>query len=167
MKRLSKKVLDEIRRDDITKNIKVKSNVIKNKIRLKNKKFLSSLISNYNNFILFLKFKIFVYKKERSSIKYIKKQIKDNKYFRTIDKNIILSKRDKENNSQYNESVERIDEFVELLHIIWSKPQYNQLRLGQLILNVVEQDKLYYMEDQELYQLLKRHYITRTRELKL
>ena len=61
--------------------------------------------------------------------------------------------------------VERIDELLELIRIIWNK--YPDLRLGQLILNNVNEDKLYNLEDKDLYEILKKKYIGNDRSIKL
>jgi len=61
--------------------------------------------------------------------------------------------------------VERIDELLELIRIIWNK--YPDLRLGQLILNNVSEDKLYNIEDKDLYEILKNKYISNDRSIKL
>ena len=61
--------------------------------------------------------------------------------------------------------VERIDELLDLIRIIWNK--YPDLRLGQLILNNVNEDKLYDLEDNELYKILKDKYIGNDRSIKL
>lgn len=61
--------------------------------------------------------------------------------------------------------VERIDELLELIRIIWNK--YPDLRLGQLILNNVNEDKLYNIEDKDLYEILKNKYIGNDRSIKL
>lgn len=61
--------------------------------------------------------------------------------------------------------VERIDELLDLIRIIWNK--YPNLRLGQLILNNVNEDKLYDLEDNELYKILKDKYIGNDRSIKL
>ena len=61
--------------------------------------------------------------------------------------------------------VERIDELLDLIRIIWNK--YPDLRLGQLILNNVNEDKLYNLEDNELYKILKDKYIGNDRSIKL
>ena len=61
--------------------------------------------------------------------------------------------------------VERIDELLELIRIIWNK--YPDLRLGQLILNNVSEDKLYNIEDKDLYEILKNKYIGNDRSIKL
>lgn len=51
----------------------------------------------------------------------------------------------------------RIDRILNEIRIIWK--QYPDLRLGQLILNVVEDPALYYIEDEELVELLKQTYL--------
>ena len=54
---------------------------------------------------------------------------------------------------------------VSHIRIIWNK--YPDLRLGQLILNNVNEDKLYYLEDKDLYEILKKKYIGNDRSIKL
>ena len=44
--------------------------------------------------------------------------------------------------------INRIDRLLAKLGEVWKK--YPQLRLGQLILNVINEPALYYMEDQDL-----------------
>jgi uncharacterized protein YihD (DUF1040 family) len=44
--------------------------------------------------------------------------------------------------------INRIDRILAKLGEVWKK--YPQLRLGQLILNVINEPTLYYMEDQDL-----------------
>lgn len=51
----------------------------------------------------------------------------------------------------------RIDRILNEIRIIWK--QYPDLRLGQLILNVIEDPALYYIEDKELVELLKQTYL--------
>lgn len=51
----------------------------------------------------------------------------------------------------------RIDRILNEIRIIWKK--YPDLRLGQLILNVIEDPALYYIEDEELVKLLKQTYL--------
>ena len=51
----------------------------------------------------------------------------------------------------------RIDKILNEIRIIWK--QYPDLRLGQLILNVIENPALYYIEDEELVELLKQTYL--------
>lgn len=51
----------------------------------------------------------------------------------------------------------RIDRILNEIRIIWK--QYPDLRLGQLILNVIENPALYYIEDEELVELLKQTYL--------
>ena len=51
----------------------------------------------------------------------------------------------------------RIDRISNEIRIIWKK--YPDLRLGQLILNVIEDPALYYIEDEELVKLLKQTYL--------
>ena len=45
--------------------------------------------------------------------------------------------------------------------------EYPDLRLGQLILNNVNEDKLYNLEDKDLYEILKKKYIGNDRSIKL
>lgn len=51
----------------------------------------------------------------------------------------------------------RIDRILNEIRLIWK--QYPDLRLGQLILNVIEDPALYYIEDEELVELLKQTYL--------
>lgn len=51
---------------------------------------------------------------------------------------------------------DRIDKMLLLIERLWKK--YPDLRLGQIILNVVPEDKLYYIEDDVLYNLIKERY---------
>lgn len=51
----------------------------------------------------------------------------------------------------------RIDRILNEIRIIWK--QYPDLRLGQLILNAIENPALYYIEDKELVELLKQTYL--------
>lgn len=51
----------------------------------------------------------------------------------------------------------RIDRILNEIRKIWK--QYPDLRLGQLILNVIEDPALYYIEDEELVELLKQTYL--------
>lgn len=51
---------------------------------------------------------------------------------------------------------ERIDLVLERLAKIWK--QYPDLRLGQLILNVVRDPLLYYLEDEDLINRLEEFY---------
>lgn len=51
----------------------------------------------------------------------------------------------------------RIDRILNEIRTIWK--QYPDLRLGQLILNVIENPALYYIEDEELVELLKQTYL--------
>lgn len=50
----------------------------------------------------------------------------------------------------------RINKVLNEIKIIWK--QYPDLRLGQLILNVINDPALYYIEDNELVELLKQTY---------
>ena len=56
---------------------------------------------------------------------------------------------------------DRIPEILAALGEVWS--QYPDLRLGQLILNVVQDPMLYYIEDRALIERIK-HYYTYTYE---
>lgn len=53
-------------------------------------------------------------------------------------------------------SKERIDPVLERLKRIWK--EYPDLRLGQLILNVVRDPALYYLEDEEIVERLEEFY---------
>ena len=50
----------------------------------------------------------------------------------------------------------RIDEVTALLNELWHK--YPDLRLGQLICNVIQDPALYYIEDDKLIDILKEFY---------
>lgn len=50
----------------------------------------------------------------------------------------------------------RIDAIINELEKIWVN--YSDLRLGQLLLNVIKDPELYYLEDEELIKKLKEHY---------
>ncbi len=50
----------------------------------------------------------------------------------------------------------RIPKILDELKGIWSS--FPDLRLGQLILNVLENQACYYIEDEELIKLLREHY---------
>lgn len=52
----------------------------------------------------------------------------------------------------------RIDAILNELQKIWM--EFSDLRLGQLLLNVVEDPKLYYIEDEVLIEKLKEFYIS-------
>ncbi len=52
--------------------------------------------------------------------------------------------------------INRIDLILDRLKILWKK--YPDLRLGQLILNVLQDPALYYIEDEELIDLLEEFY---------
>jgi uncharacterized protein YihD (DUF1040 family) len=52
--------------------------------------------------------------------------------------------------------VKRIPEILNELKGIWSS--FPDLRLGQLILNVLNDPQLYYMEDDEIIKCLRDHY---------
>lgn len=52
--------------------------------------------------------------------------------------------------------INRIDRILNEIGTIWK--QYPDLRLGQLILNVINDPALYYIEDEELVELLKQTY---------
>lgn len=51
----------------------------------------------------------------------------------------------------------RISKILERLEKIWEK--YPDLRLGQLITNVVRDPTLYYLEDDELLEFLEKFYM--------
>ncbi len=55
---------------------------------------------------------------------------------------------------------ERIPEILELIRQIWVR--YPDLRLGQLILNACNDDRMYHMEDDNLVAELKRIYLLET-----
>ena len=52
--------------------------------------------------------------------------------------------------------INRIDEILNDIKNIWEK--YPNLRLGQLICNVIRDPALYYIEDKELIEALKEFY---------
>lgn len=52
--------------------------------------------------------------------------------------------------------INRIDLILDRLKTLWKK--YPDLRLGQLILNVLQDPALYYIEDEELVELLEEFY---------
>lgn len=52
--------------------------------------------------------------------------------------------------------INRIDRILDRLKTLWKK--YPDLRLGQLILNVLQDPALYYIEDAELIDLLEEYY---------
>lgn len=52
--------------------------------------------------------------------------------------------------------INRIDRILDRLKILWKK--HPDLRLGQLILNVLQDPALYYVEDEELVELLEKFY---------
>lgn len=52
--------------------------------------------------------------------------------------------------------VNRIDLILDRLKTLWKK--YPDLRLGQLILNVLQAPVLYYVEDEELIEILEKTY---------
>lgn len=52
--------------------------------------------------------------------------------------------------------VNRIDLILDRLKTLWKK--YPDLRLGQLILNVLQDPVLYYVEDEELIETLEKAY---------
>ena len=52
--------------------------------------------------------------------------------------------------------INRIDLILDRLKTLWKK--YPDLRLGQLILNVLQDPVLYYIEDEELINLLEKFY---------
>ena len=53
--------------------------------------------------------------------------------------------------------INRIPEILNELAAIWQK--YPDLRLGQLLLNVVGDPMLYYLEDKDLIDTLKGYYL--------
>lgn len=52
--------------------------------------------------------------------------------------------------------INRIDSMLNKIETVWKK--YPDLRLGQLILNVVQEQDLYYIEDDKLESLIKDRY---------
>lgn len=52
--------------------------------------------------------------------------------------------------------INRIDLILDRLKTLWKK--YPDLRLGQLILNVLQDPVLYYVEDEELIEALEKAY---------
>lgn len=52
--------------------------------------------------------------------------------------------------------INRIDLILDRLKTLWKK--HPDLRLGQLILNVLQDPALYYVEDEELVELLEKFY---------
>lgn len=50
--------------------------------------------------------------------------------------------------------VNRIEPMLEELKCVWE--QYPDLRLGQLICNIVPEDKLYYVEDDMMLEQIKK-----------
>lgn len=52
--------------------------------------------------------------------------------------------------------INRIEPLLDLIESVWKR--YPDLRLGQLILNVAQEDKLYYLEDADLKMLLEERY---------
>lgn len=52
--------------------------------------------------------------------------------------------------------INRINRILKEISIIWK--QYPDFRLGQLILNVINDPALYYIEDDELVERLKQTY---------
>lgn len=52
--------------------------------------------------------------------------------------------------------INRIDLILDRLKILWKK--HPDLRLGQLILNVLQDPALYYVEDEQLIDLLEEFY---------
>lgn len=53
--------------------------------------------------------------------------------------------------------INRIDKILEELKLIWKNVP--DLRLGQLLLNVLQDPALYYVEDDQLIDYLKKFYI--------
>lgn len=52
--------------------------------------------------------------------------------------------------------INRIDLILDRLKTLWKK--HPDLRLGQLILNVLQDPTLYYVEDEKLVELLEKFY---------
>ena len=52
--------------------------------------------------------------------------------------------------------INRIDLILDRLKTLWKK--HPDLRLGQLILNVLQDPALYYVEDEKLIELLEKFY---------
>lgn len=52
--------------------------------------------------------------------------------------------------------LDRVNDICRQLAELWR--QYPDLRLGQLILNAIQDTVLYYVEDQQLIDKLKKHY---------
>lgn len=52
--------------------------------------------------------------------------------------------------------INRIDLILDRLKTLWKK--HPDLRLGQLILNVLQDPALYYVEDEKLVELLEKFY---------
>lgn len=52
--------------------------------------------------------------------------------------------------------INRIDSILEKLGNIWK--EYPDLRLGQLICNIIKDPALYYIEDEQLIELLEKEY---------
>lgn len=50
----------------------------------------------------------------------------------------------------------RIDKILDELKVLWKK--YPDMRLGQLILNVIPETRLYYVEDETLIKDLLKYY---------
>ena len=55
--------------------------------------------------------------------------------------------------------VNRIEPLLTRLQEVWKK--YPDLRLGQLILNVAKDPQIYYMEDDQLLDLIEQFYLGR------
>ena len=53
--------------------------------------------------------------------------------------------------------INRIEPLLARLQEVWKR--YPDLRLSQLILNVEKDPKIYYMEDEELIELLEQFYV--------
>lgn len=53
-------------------------------------------------------------------------------------------------------NINRIDSILEKLGNIWK--EYPDLRLGQLICNIIKDPALYYIEDEQLIELLEKEY---------
>lgn len=126
-------------------------NMIKTKIsyyKVTHNKFIKKSIDNYMG-------------KNFSNVKRIKVK-QENQSTLNINKKLTKIQKDLHKPQR---PVERIDELLELIRIIWNK--YPDLRLGQLILNNVSEDRLYNLEDKDLYKILKDKYIGNDRSIKL
>lgn len=56
----------------------------------------------------------------------------------------------------YGRDINRIDETLSVINSIWKR--YPDLRLGQLLLNAVPEEKLYNVEEAELLRALEHNY---------